>query len=189
MEMKMNQAQNEFLEKLKVLLQDQYEISRTDTGLLMILPGLGMQEEGVAAELMFYPHVSEVEDDRSGVLQIYITVCNYREENAVQTTLRLEELTKRANVGHFGLYHDASIIYYRYCVTLADIESRYALQTVCVALANMSELLNYLYDYIVIMGDDVNAMTLEEYDEGMDELITFMQEDPDFLDKLRQEEE
>ena len=185
----MNQAQNAFLEKLKVLLQDKYEISLTDAGLLMILSGLGMQEEGVITELMFYPHVSEVEGDRSGVLQIYITICNYREENRIQTALRLAELTQKVNVGHFGMYHDTSVIYYRYCVTLADLESGYALQTVCVALANMSELLNYLYDYIIIIGDDVNAMTLDEYDEGMEELISFMQEDPDFLDKLRQEEE
>lgn len=174
----------EFLKKMQALLQESYETKLTEGGLIFILPHIGLHRNSVKAELMFYEEDCEIEGKASGVLQIYITVCTYREEEEAELAVRLLELTEHSLMGNFNLYRPLQHIYYRYSLPIPDLEYEGALETTLVALSKLSSNLDYLYSYLTMIGDHVSNITLEEYQEEMENLKKVLEIDPDYLEKL-----
>ncbi len=72
---------------------------------------------------------------------------------------------------------------------IPDLEAPDAFTVPIVALAKMTKNLDYIYNYMTIIGDSVGNMTLAEYRENMSIMIEEISKDPDFLDKLNQEDD
>ncbi len=185
----MNQQQKEFLKQMYQLLREKYEIRLNENELYFLLSDVGLHQETVRAEMMFYDTESTGQEPPYGMLQLYITLCEYREEEKELLAARLTELNQKTLIGHFGIYPPLHQIYYRYSLPMADVSAPAAQEMTCIVMSQMTDLLDYLYDYIVMIGDNASSITLEEYEAEMKNLAEILEQDPDFLDKLRQEEE
>lgn len=182
----MREEEKIFLEGLEELLSENYETRMNENVLAFVLSDLGLYKSSIKGELMFYSEDCEIEDKISGMLQIYFTVCTYSGGQEDELAVRLLEVNEQLTLGNFGLYEPYSQIFYRYCVLIPDLEAPDAFTVPLIALAKMAKNLDYLYNYMTIIGDSVGNMTLEEYRENMSIMIEEINKDPDFLDKLGQ---
>jgi len=185
----MKQQEKIFLKKIQELLQDKYETRMVeDEGLNFILPHMGLNRGSVKAELIFYDEDCEIEGKESGVLQFYITVCTYNEKEEAELAVRLLELNGRSLLGHFNMYKPLRHVYYRYSLPIPDLEDESALETIFVVLSKLSSNLDYLYSYIIMISNQVSSITLNEYEGEMENLKKVLEIDPDFLDKMNEDE-
>lgn len=174
----------EFLEKMNNLLKESYETKLTENELIFILPNIGLTRSQVKTELAFYDEDCEIEGKSSGIMQIYFTICTYHEEEETQIAVKLLELNEHSLLGNFNLYKPYKHIYYRCSLVIPDLEYEGAPETVLAALAKLSSNLDYLYSYLVMIGDNVSSITLEEYQDEMDNIKKLLEIDPDYLDKM-----
>lgn len=180
----MKNVERAFLKAFYEMIKDTYEAKLTEEGLTFLLPDLGLHKSSVKGELMFLDEDLELAGMHSGMLQIYFTVCYYNKEQTEQTAMRLVELNGRVNVGGFELYEPLGHVFYRYCVLLPDLTEQISFELLLAAIEKMTVNLDFLYNYLTIIGQNVNEFTLEEYREQMETIQQALEEDPDFLEKL-----
>lgn len=184
----MKKEQIEFLGKMQEILQTGFETKLSENVLAFLLTDIGLHKSKVKAELMFYDEDCEIPGKESGVLQIYITVCSYREEQTNEVGLRLLELNTFSLLGNFNLYKPLNHIFYRYSLPIPDLAYEGAPEIIMAALSKLSVNLNYLYNYLTLIGDNVNSITLQEYQDEMENLKSVLESNPDFLDNLKNRE-
>ena len=180
----MTDAQKAFLERVQFNIENDYETKLTDEELIFALPDLGLERRAVKTELIFFAEDCGVPDQESGILQVYITVGSYDPDLEEQLSVSLMELSQKCLLGHFGTYIPLHQVYYRYSVLLPDLEAVDAPMALWIALSKMSGNLGLLYDYVLAISNDKEAIGLDEYLHRFQNLQAAMEKYPDFLDKM-----
>lgn len=180
----MKPEQKAVLAQLETQLKALYETRLTDQGLAFLLTDVGLHKSSVKGEFIFLEEDCGTEVP-SGILQIYFTIAEYHLKDYARLAMRLLELNGKVNLGNFNLCDDPMHLYYRYTLPLLDLNDQDAcVALVFTALTKLVTNLDYLYNYLTIIVDDLDAYTLDEYDAQMKDLLDAVAEDPDYIEKL-----
>ncbi len=180
----MTAEQKHFLGTLETTLKEIHETHLNDQELVFILKDVGLHKAKIKGEFIFLEEDCNTETP-SGILQIYFSLAEYRLADYPRLCMHLTELNNRVNLGHFSLFDDPLHIFYRYNIPLIDLSNEDScLALVFTALTKMVTNLDFLYNFVTIIADDVDAYTLDEYDAQMKDLLDAVAEDPDYIEKL-----
>ncbi len=180
----MTNGQKQFLENIQSMLEEKHQTKLSEDGLAFLMENVGIHSSSVKGELCFFTEDCGIEGVDSGILQILFTVSfEYRKDQTERLLARLDELNKRLMIGCFNLYEPLGHIIYRYGLPLPELDSPEASQLLFITLAKMSNAMELLLNYILMLAEDVDTITLDEYLEELDILRKALEEDPDFIKK------
>lgn len=184
----MTNIQRRFLENVQSILNEDHRTKLTEDSLAFIMENVGIHNNVLKAELCFFNEDCGLEGVNSGILQILFTVSlGYAKDRVTELTARLDEVNKRIMLGSFHVYEPFNHIVFRYGLPIPDLEAPDALQTLFVVLAKMSDELELLFNYILIIADDVDIITLDEYLEELNIIRMAIADDPDFVEEFMTE--
>jgi len=176
-----------FFEKLSDIMKKQYQTEITEEQMNITIPGIGLHENALTAELVFRDENCGIEDGSAGILQIFISICRHQPNQEALFKEKIVELNHQLMVGAFHVYVPLTHVYYAYDVILPDMNTEYSVLSVMIALMKMTENLGYLYDYLIIIGSDAEAMTLTQYEEEMENARLLMEENPELFEEIRRQ--
>lgn len=180
----MTNIQKRFLENIQSILNEDHRTKLTEDSLAFVMENVGIHNSSLKAELCFFNEDCGIEGVNSGILQILFTVSlGYSKERTMELTARLDEVNKRIMLGSFHAYEPFNHIVFRYGLPITDLEAPDALQLLFVTLAKMSDELELLFNYILMIAGDVDTITLDEYLEELNILRMAIADDPDFVEK------
>lgn len=183
----MKPIEKAFFEKLADIMKKEYEVEVTDTQMNVLIPGIGLHERTLKAELVFRDEDCGIESGEAGILQIFIGICRHQPNQEAAFKEKIVELNHELNLGAFHVYVPMTHVYYAYDVILPDMTTEYSILSVMIALMKMTENLGYLYNYLIIIGSDAESMTLAQYEEEMENARLLMEENPELYEQIRRE--
>ncbi|MBQ3566044.1 MAG: hypothetical protein IJA12_02580 [Oscillospiraceae bacterium] len=179
----MNSDKTFFLEQMKEIIQTKYEVFIEHGILSFVMPEIGISQSEIFGNLLFFNEDCGIPNKSTGMLQIFITVGKYNRANKKALSERIVELNSQIVIGHFSLVEEPEHICYRYTVPVMDLNDRLYLELASLSLDKMIAILNGVFNYLLIIADDVNEITFENYIEEMKNLEEVMK-DPEAVNEI-----
>lgn len=171
----MNRLKKELFKKVQDLLEQEKSETKVEIELEADQPGeeilhaffsdIGDFDGGILTEVNF---LNPYKDGDIEAMQFFSTVsADIREELFESIERRLNELNTLCIFGAFGLYREGKQIFHRYVVPVS-LENP-SIVNLQIVWKEIFSTLMYLLPYILIISNEKDFMSIEEYMEAMSE--------------------